>query len=269
MLSKNKLSAIVDLGRALAVTAIFYFHVGKNTHWPLSQYGHYAVGFFVVLAGLAYLCFSRTHVTDWRSYCRYFRDRLWALLPIFLAVNLLIFAASYVYPSGLGRPYTWVELALSSLGVSQYFGYRYLSVVMWFVPFILQVYLLLPVVHWLLGRVKPVLAMLGSFLVSFGLAIMVCRWFPEKAEEICVNWSPIFRLPEVVLGVYLGMVFGRKMRFRGEGVFLAVYAAASVGQMWAGGRLAMPETVAALTWAGLVVGVVVAAAAVLLFVALK
>ena len=84
-----------------------------------------------------------------------------------------------------------------------------------------------------------------------------------------MNWSPIFRLPEVVLGVYVGMVFGRKMRFQGEGVFLALYAAASFCQMEAGELLAMPETVAALTWAGLVVGVIVAAAAVLLFVVLS
>ena len=134
----------------MAVTAIFYFHVGVNTHYPLSQYGHYAVGFFIVLAGVAYLNFSRTRVTDLRTCLHYFFNRLWALFPIFLAVNLLIFAASYVYPSGLGRPYSAGELVLSSLGLSQYFGYRYLSVVMWFVPFILQVYLLLPVVHWLL-----------------------------------------------------------------------------------------------------------------------
>jgi peptidoglycan/LPS O-acetylase OafA/YrhL len=297
---KSKLSAIIDLCRALAVSAIFYFHVGKNTRWPLSQYGHYSVGFFVVLAGVAYLCFSRTHVSDWRSYGPYFRDRLWALFPIFLAVNLLLFAASYVYPSGLGRPYTWVELVLSSLGLSQYFGYRPLSVVMWFVPFILQVYLLLPVVHWLLGRVKPVLAMLASFVISFGLAIVVCRYFPDKAEEICVNWSPIFRLPEVVLGVYLGMVLRREpglvatakgtfpfsptnasrrcprklgqssnLRWRGEGVFSAVYAAASFCQMEVGGRLAMPETVADLTWAGLIVGVLVTVAAIMLFAALN
>ncbi len=227
MLSKSTLSPIVDLGRVLAVTAIFYFHVGVNTHYPLSQYGHFAVGFFIVLAGLAYMCFSRTHVTNTGSYFRYFGDRLLALFPIFIIVNLLIFAASYVYPSGLGRPYNAVELILSSLGLSQYFGYRYLSVVMWFVPFILQVYLLLPLIEWLLSRIQPVIVLIAAFLFSFALTIPVCVYFPDKAEEICVNWSPIFRLPEVVLGVFLGMLFSQRARLPGGIVFFAVYIVAS------------------------------------------
>ena len=267
MLAKSTLSPIVDLGRALAVTAIFYFHVGVNTHYPLSQYGHYAVGFFIVLAGVAYMNFSRTRVTDLRTCLHYFFNRLWALFPIFLAVNLLIFAASYVYPSGLGRPYSLGELLLSSLGLSQYFGYRYLSVVMWFVPFILQVYLLLPLVEWLFSRVRPLIVLVAAFLLFFARIIPVCVCFPHKAEEICVNWSPIFRLPEVVLGVYLGMVFGQNWRLWRGGVFVAAYAAASICQMEAGKFLAMPDTVAALPWAGFVVGLLISVAAALLFVA--
>ncbi len=269
MLSKNTLSPIVDLGRALAVTAIFYFHVGVNTHYPLSQYGHFAVGFFIVLAGVAYLCFSRTHVTDRGSYFRYFGDRLLALFPIFIIVNLLIFAASYVYPSGLGRPYNVGELILSSLGISQYFGYRYLSVVMWFVPFILQVYLLLPLIEWLLSRIQPVIVLIAAFLLSFALTIPVCFYFPEKAEEICSNWTPIFRLPEVVLGVFLGMFFNKRARLTSGIVFLAIYMVASFCLMQSVRYFPIPEVVSALPWAGFLLGVLITAIAVLMFVALS
>ncbi len=269
MLSKSTLSPIADLGRALAVTAIFYFHVGKSTDYPLSLYGHFAVGFFIILAGVAYLCFSRTHVTDSRSYFQYFFNRLLALFPIFLVVNLLIFAASYVYPSGLGRPYNLGELILSSLGLSQYFGYRYLSVVMWFVPFILQVYLLLPLVEGVFLRIQPVLVLVAAFLISFALTMPVCAYFPDKAEEICVNWSPIFRLPEVVLGVYLGMVFSQRARLSNCIVFLAVYTAASFCLLQSGKYLTIPGTVSALPWAGLMISLLIAAAAILLFVALS
>ena len=248
MLSKSTLSPIVDLGRALAVTAIFYFHVGVNTHYPLSQYGHFAVGFFIVLAGVAYLCFSRTHVTDHGSYFRYFGDRLLALFPVFIIVNLLIFAASYVYPSGLGRPYTLVELILSSLGLSQYFGYRYLSVVMWFVPFILQVYLLLPLIEWLLSRIQPVIVLIAAFLLSFALMIPVCVYFPIRPGRFAVNWSPIFRLPEVVLGVFLGMLFSQRARFPGVIVFFAVYIVASFCLLQSARYLPIPEIVSVLPW---------------------
>ncbi len=269
MLSKSTLSPIVDLGRALAVTAIFYFHVGVNTHYPLSQYGHFAVGYFIVLAGIAYLCFSRTHVTDLRLYFQYFGNRVFALFPIFITVNLLIFAASYVYPSGLGRPYNLGELILSSLGISQYFGYRYLSVVMWFVPFILQVYLLLPLMEWLLSRIQPVIVLIAAFLFSFALTIPVCVYFPDKAEEICCNWSPIFRLPEVALGVFLGIFFSQRMRLPSGIVFLAVYIVASFCLMQSANFFSIPEVVSALPWAGLILGVLITAMAVLLFVALS
>ncbi|MGA2798093.1 MAG: acyltransferase family protein [Thermoguttaceae bacterium] len=269
MLSKSTLSPIVDLGRALAVTAIFYFHVGVNTHYPLSQYGHFAVGYFIVLAGLAYLCFSRTHVTDTGSYFRYFGDRLIALFPIFIIVNLLIFAASYVYPSGLGRPYNAVELILSSLGLSQYFGYRYLSVVMWFVPFILQVYLLLPLIEWLLSKIHPVIVLIAAFLLSFALTIPVCVYFSEKAEEICVNWSPIFRLPEVVLGVFLGMFFSQRARLPGGIVFLAVYIVASFCLLQSVNYLPIPKVVSALPWAGFLLGALITVIACLIFIALS
>jgi peptidoglycan/LPS O-acetylase OafA/YrhL len=269
MLSKTTLSPIVDLGRALAVTAIFYFHVGVNTHYPLSQYGHFAVGFFIVLAGLAYMCFSRTHVSDRGSYLRYFGDRLLALFPIFIIVNILIFAASYVYPSGLGRPYNVGELILSSLGLSQYFGYRYLSVVMWFVPFILQVYLLLPIIERLLARIPPVIVLIVAFLLSFELTMIVSVQYPWKALEICCSWSPIFRLPEVVLGVFLGMVFSKHARLPGGIVFLAVYIVASFCLMQSANYYPIPEIVAALPWAGLLLGVLITVIAVLMFVALS
>jgi peptidoglycan/LPS O-acetylase OafA/YrhL len=269
MLSKSTLSPIVDLGRVLAVTAIFYFHVGVNTHYPLSQYGHFAVGFFIVLAGLAYMCFSRTHVSDRGSYFRYFGDRLLALFPIFIIINLLIFAASYVYPSGLGRPYNVVELILSSLGLSQYFGYRYLSVVMWFVPFILQVYLLLPLIEWLLSRTQPVIVLIAAFFLSFALTIPVCVYFPEKASEICCGWSPIFRLPEVVLGVFLGMFLSQRARLPGGIIFLAVYIVASFCLLQSVRYFPIPEIVSALPWAGFLLGALITVIACLIFVALS
>jgi peptidoglycan/LPS O-acetylase OafA/YrhL len=265
MLSKSTLSPIVDLGRALAVTAIFYFHVGVNTHYRLSQYGHYGVGYFIVLAGVTYLSFSRTKVTDLRSYFQYFGNRVLALFPIYLIVNLIIFASSYIYPSGLGRPFTVLELILSSLGLSQYFGYRYLSVVMWFVPFILQVYLLLPLVERLLARIHPVIVLLAAFLLSCECTMPVCIYYPWKAIEICCSWSPIFRLPEVVFGVFLGMVLSQRVRLSSAILFPAVYAIAGYCLMQSAEIFPMPGPISALPWAGLMLGVLITVIAVLLF----
>jgi peptidoglycan/LPS O-acetylase OafA/YrhL len=269
MPTKNTLSSIVDLGRVLAVTAIFYFHVGVNTHYPLSQYGHYGVGYFIILAGVTYLSFSRTNVTDLRSYFQYFGNRVLALFPMYLIVNLMIFASSYIYPSGLGRPFTIMELILSSLGLSQYFGFRYLSVVMWFVPFILQVYLLLPIVERLLSRIHPVVVLLVAFILSCEWTMPVCIYHPWNAVEICCSWSPIFRLPEVVLGVFLGMVLSQRTRLANSVLFLAVYALASFCLMSSAEIFPMPGPISALPWAGLMLGILITAIAVLLFAVLS
>lgn len=268
-LPKNTLSPIADVGRILAVSAIFYFHIGVNTHFPLSQYGHYGVGFFIVLAGVAYLCFSRMHVADLRTHFQYFTNRVWALFLIFLIVNLMIFASSYIYPSGLGRPFTAIELLLSSLGVSHFFGYRFLSVVMWFVPFILQVYLLLPLVAGAMSRIHPLIVLILGFLLSYILIVPICISYPEKAGEICSTWSPIFRLPEVILGVFLGIALSGRSTMQMIASFLAVYAIMSFCLFESSRIYAIPQSVLALPLGGMILGVLITIMAVILFASLS
>ena len=97
----------------------------------------------------------------------------------------------------------------------------------------------------------------------------VCILFPEKASEICSSWSPVFRLPEVVLGVFLGMALsGRTTMWKNAG-FLSVYAIASFCLLESSRLYAIPHAVLTLPLGGLVLGVLIAATAVLLFVALS
>jgi Na+-transporting NADH:ubiquinone oxidoreductase subunit NqrE len=76
------------------------------------------------------------------------------------------------------------NLLLSSTGLSQYMGVRYMSTVMWFVPFILQVYCLFPVVEWLLDRVHPALLQVLAFAVSLLLIAVVFHAFPARALDV-------------------------------------------------------------------------------------
>jgi peptidoglycan/LPS O-acetylase OafA/YrhL len=72
---------------------------------------------------------------------------------------------------------------------------------MWFVPFIAQVYILLPALcaanrrlgnGWFLGA-----CFAASFVADLA-AIWLC---PYDIREVCRNWSPLFRLGEVAIGV--------------------------------------------------------------------
>ena len=199
-------SFTLDIGRVLAASAIFYFHAGRMLGiLPLARLGEFAVEYFVILAGVTYLLFSTSRPASLSDYASYFKKRLAALFPLFLLVNVILYGASYGYPSGLGRPYSLAEFLASATGVSIYLDWKYLSSVMWFMPFILQVYLLLPLIDWCARRVHPVLLMLAAFAVSAFLAQMV-PGFVSKTwiwGIVCKNWSPIFRLPEVCAGLIL------------------------------------------------------------------
>lgn len=222
------ISKIADIGRILGASAIFYFHVGIATRYPLFKWGDFAVSFFIILSGLAHVCFSSVKPDGDGSWIGYVKGKMRGIFPMFVAVNLLIFAASYVYPSALGRPFNVMELLLSSSGLSQYFGFRYLSTVMWFVPFILQAYLFFPWIEKLLNSVPGVVVIIGAFLLSTALNVAVFALVAdEKSTEVCRNWCPLFRLPEVCFGVLLGKEI--KGRLSASGIVSAgVYAALAV-----------------------------------------
>lgn len=201
----------LDAGRILAATAIFYFHVGMVAGFPLTYQAEKAVEYFVMLSGVAYVLFSRARPESARDFPGYLKRRVLSLLPIFLLVNLMFYVGSFFVYSALGRPYSFAEFLASSSGISMYVGWRYLSTVMWFMPFIVQVYCLLPLVDWLLRRTGPVGLLVLAFGLSLLLSLLVSAWVadPIAANLICKNWSPVFRLPEVCAGIILGRLATR------------------------------------------------------------
>jgi peptidoglycan/LPS O-acetylase OafA/YrhL len=199
-------SMTMDVGRILAASVIFYFHVGLVRHCPLSTYGEFAVEYFVILSGISYILFSSTKPSTPSEYLEYIKKRLAALFPVFCLVNIFLYIGSFYYPSELGRPYRFVEFLASTTGASMYLGWKYMSTVMWFMPFIMQVYLLIPLVDWWARRINPVILLLVAFCLSCLFAHMVPIFAKNDrvAELVCKTWSPIFRLPEVCVGVILG-----------------------------------------------------------------
>lgn len=196
----------MDAGRILAATVIFYFHAGLLCHFPLFPYGEYAVEYFIILSGITYALFSNPITLTVPNYFAYVKKRLTALFPMFVLVNVVLYAASFCSSSTLGRPYKPVEFLVSATGLSMYFGWKYMSTVMWFMPFIVQVYLLLPLIDWCVRRVNPVILMLASFCVSCLMAQVAVFFLKDVApvDLVCKNWSPVLRLPEVCAGVIMG-----------------------------------------------------------------
>jgi peptidoglycan/LPS O-acetylase OafA/YrhL len=217
------ISTTADFGRFIGASSIFYYHVGIATRFPFSGWARYATSFFILLSGVAYTCFSSMRPVDLSTYRRYASARVAAIFPTFLTVNAVIFAASYFYASALGRPFTFVEFLLSTLGLSQYFGYRYLSTVMWFFPFVIQAYLLYPIIDKSLKYVSGVLIIVLAFVVSLLLTDVAFSDWPSHAAEICRTWSPIFRLPEICLGLIVGRAIVYRADRRGALAAFATY----------------------------------------------
>ena len=199
-------SVTVDVGRILAASVIFYFHVGLLRQCPLSTYGEFAVEYFIIVSGVSYILFSSTRPSTPSEYVEYIKKRLASLFPVFCLVNVVLYLGSFYYPSELGRPYRFVEFLASTTGASMYLGWKYMSTVMWFMPFIMQVYLLIPLVDWWARRINPIVLLLVAFCLSCLFAHMVPFFVKEDmaAKLVCKNWSPIFRLPEVCVGVIVG-----------------------------------------------------------------
>ena len=196
----------MDVSRILAASVIFYFHIGLFRHCPFSTSGEYAVEYFVILSGMTYMLFSSTKPSTPSEYFQYIKKRLASLFPVFCVVNVFLYLGSFYYSPGLGRPYCFVEFLASTTGVSMYLGWKYMSTVMWFMPFIIQVYLLIPLVDWWARRINPVVLLLVAFCLSCLFAHLVPFFAKDDkvVQLVCKNWSPIFRLPEVCVGVIVG-----------------------------------------------------------------
>ena len=248
------LSKITNVARIIGASAVFYYHVGLVTQYRFSEWGEYAVATFILISGIAYACFSSVQPHDLPSFNRYVATRIKAIFPMFIALNGLIFLASFLYPSALGRPFSILEFFLSSTGLSQYFGFRYVSKVMWFIPFILQAYLLFPLITSLLNRISAVWIILIGFAVSLSASALVFRYFPQSALGICRNWSVIFRLPETCMGIVIGTTILQRRDLKGGLAALGLFAVASlVLATVVSSRFEQAAYILSLPWRGLVV----------------
>lgn len=194
-------SISVDLLRIFAASAIFYYHSGLFASWPLSRWGEFAVATFIYLTAYCTIRYSHSPIGRLRAY---WWSRFKAIYPTFAIISILIYVANFFYtPPKTGSHYTFSDLAANLLMISQYVGKPWMTASMWFVPFVLQIYLILPFFVRIPIRLYTLPVM---FLVSGTACAIVYALHPSATEQaygICRNWSPLFRLPEVLLGCML------------------------------------------------------------------
>jgi peptidoglycan/LPS O-acetylase OafA/YrhL len=218
-------SRATDVARILASAAIFYYHIGLFGGYPLFRFGEYAVEYFVILSGVSFVLFSQAKPARPSEYWDYLKKRFRSLFPMYLLINLLVFLASFVHAPARAEPVDLPGFLASVAGVSGFLGWHFMTKPMWFIPFIMQVYLLLPLLDWTLRRVNPMVVVLLAAAFSFLLALWAMDSFQLTDLQrcnICKNWSPLFRLPEVCVGVILGRMMqpGSSRRWPGVAAIL-------------------------------------------------
>lgn len=202
-------SVEIDLLRIFCASLLFYYHTGIAAKWPFYEYATFASGTFIALAGYCAVRYSRYSAAlrnpSIRNVAQYFFDRFLSVYPAYAAITLILFAGSYFYPArGESGPFTLPELACNLLMINQYVGMRYFTEPMWFVPFILQLYLLMPALYFLAARLSG-LGIAVCSLASLAACIAVHCIDPVHTGMICKNWSPVFRLAPAFLGIASGM----------------------------------------------------------------
>jgi len=220
----------VDFLRILSASALFYWHVGLSTGWPLAVLSSWSTGVFVTTSAFCAVRFSRhrkgLHEGSFTATRNFLVDRFVAVYPAYAIITLLIFAGSFLHPAtGHSAAFSLPELGVNLLMVNPYVGVDFFSAPMWFIPFIFQVYLLIPILCRCHGW--PVLGMTISTVVSIFSCWLAYHVAPREAEEICRTWSPIFRLTPVFLGVALGMLSSVSLVPR----ILGAFAMCSVGEL--------------------------------------
>jgi peptidoglycan/LPS O-acetylase OafA/YrhL len=244
-MKNSERTAEIDILRILAASTIFFHHVGLWVGWPLALWGEYAVATFIYLTSFCAIRYSRTATA---SLWKYWLSRFKAIYPVFAFISLGIFAASFfVAPHKTPSGYSVGDLVANLLMISGFLGRPWLSEPMWFVPFVLQIYFILP----FLKEIPSRWYILPAAFVFSGLACAIpyCLLSPYHAYGICRNWSPIFRMPEVMFGLVLG-----RARSRSEVIFaVAVYLGCCILAVMGAALLHTGESTAVMPIKGLVV----------------
>ena len=170
------------MGRILAAALIFIFMRPVCAFSPF-PYGEFAVDYFVMLSGITYVLFSsggfRRPLNTW-----IFNETAVATVSdVFTDQSDLICVQLLSRPLQWKKPSTRRFLASAS-GTSMYFGCRYISTVMWFMPFFMQAYLLIPLIDWLAERMNPAALVLAAFCLSCLLAQVVSLFFEDGAAVL-------------------------------------------------------------------------------------
>lgn len=187
--------------KGLAISAVVIIHVVNNLYrvfpvhgsaWNMlvgiDQLSRYCVPLFVFLSGFALAKKYEVEKFEWKSFLT---KRLWKLLPLYLIWTMVYFLGGRINSNllDLGSFGLWLKIIVSGT------GYYHL----YFVPMIIQAYLLFPFIYSLVKK-YPRMTFGLSLLLQLGLYILF--YITHLSDQIMyvmfISWQFYF-----VLGILL------------------------------------------------------------------
>jgi peptidoglycan/LPS O-acetylase OafA/YrhL len=160
-------------------------------------------GVFILLSGFALAASALNRKADAIEVKPFYKSRLARIFPLYVAMHFLFFAIALCIPeTGISVGHRRSLLSLLGLRFTEGLFF-YISPSWWFVWLILQLYLLFPVVYWLMNRVSmPVFLLItcGATFLTRGLVLSGIH----PGENVYFTMTGMFcgtRLAEFAVGM--------------------------------------------------------------------
>lgn len=180
--------------------------------------GQFGVAIFVILSGCCLAITRKDSKLNFIDTLLFYCKRIIKLLPAYWIA--IIFAIIIIFISSgdvvIGSSFT--KILISILGMDGYllkptFPTYYVYVGEWFIGFILIMYLIFPLLHYLLSKF-PIPTLIACFLISYFFDYI--SPVITKSEFVFWNpsstWNPLVRLSDFAIGITIGLIIGNKLQ---------------------------------------------------------
>src|SRR6201981_1165137 len=223
----------IDISKGLAILFVAYFHFFRTyfqygvlpaSDWSnlgaslltilrlvwfkVSGLGFHAVGVFIILSGWTLMQSTMRRAESGAiAWGAWYHARLLRLYPMYWVAHLVYLLSPFI--ARLEPVDDRIILSLLGLRfIDIQMNFMYLNAAWWYFSLLIQFYLIFPLLFWTARRVGPSwFLFIGCAAGFFARYVLLVLW-PQNGLWVLGGFG-IFRLPELVLGISLAVVFAQ------------------------------------------------------------
>ncbi len=172
---------------------------GETINLLFSYFGHFGVQLFIFLSGYGLTKSFLKRPSPWKNFLKH---RVTKIYPSLLIGIFVLFIFYIIYNHALPNDYWWRDISLKVLMIHTLIPHQALTIngPWWFYSLIFQLYLLFPLLLWVIKKFKFI-GFLALSAVSYLLIFLFIE--PLHAKDILIMANAPGHLPEFALGIFL------------------------------------------------------------------